>query len=106
MTQLIEPLTANTICTALRTAPAVMTSRGFKSCQTISTMRAPAARKCSCIFALPAATGALPGNVMPSASQTTCIEFAVPMPWQTPGLWIATSAMPLTSSSVTAPEVK
>ena len=33
-----------------------------------------------------ASTGAPPGSDMPSASQTICMEFAVPMPEQTPGL--------------------
>ncbi len=56
------------------------------------------------IFALSAATGALPGSAMPSASQTMCIEFAVPMPAQTPGLRTATSAMPVRSSTVTRPD--
>ena len=41
------------------------------------------------IASLFAATGALPGRLIPSASQTTCIEFAVAMPEQTPGPRIA-----------------
>ena len=103
-TQLIEPDSASTTCTALRTAPAVMMSRGFTSCHTISTIRAPAACRCASILGLPAATGALPGSAMPSDSHTMCMEFAVPMPAQTPGLCTATSAMPLSSSSVIPPD--
>ncbi len=101
---MIEPETASTRRTAFSTAPAVMISRGLKSCHVISTMRLPAARACAHIFSLSAATGALPGSAMPSASQTECIEFAVPMPAQTPGLLIATSAIEASSSSVTRPE--
>ena len=59
--------------------------RGFRSSHTISTMRRPERRARSNIFGLLASTGALPGSVMPSASQTMCIELAVPMPAQTPG---------------------
>ena len=36
-----------------------------------------------------ASTGALPGRLIPSASQTMCIELAVPIPAQTPGPPIA-----------------
>jgi hypothetical protein len=70
----------------------------------MSTIRAPAWRRCPSIFGLSAATGALPGSAMPSASQTMCIEFAVPIPAQTPGLCTATSAMPVRSATVTRPE--
>ena len=48
----------------------------------------PRARTSSIVGAV-GRTGALPGSVMPSASQTMCIEFAVPMPEQTPGPRIA-----------------
>ena len=54
-------------------------------------MRVPERRALSNIFALFASTGALPGSVMPSASHTTCIEFAVAMPEHTPGPRIACS---------------
>ena len=101
---MIDPESASTTSTAFLTAPAVTIWRGFKSCQTISTMRAPAARAFAIIFGLIAATGALPGSVMPSASQTVCIELAVPMPAHTPGVRTAASAMPDSSSSVIRPE--
>jgi len=41
------------------------------------------------ILSLLASTGAAPGSVIPSASQTMCIELAVPMPAHTPGPVIA-----------------
>ena len=91
--QLIEPLTASTEATALRKAPGVRICRGFRSSSTISTMRRPERRAASNIFGLLASTGALPGSAMPSASTTTCIEFAVAMPAQTPGPRIAFSAI-------------
>ncbi len=70
---------------ALRNAAGVITSRGFRSSHTISTMRRPDRRARSNIAGLLASTGAAPGSVMPSASQAMCIELAVPMPAHTPG---------------------
>ena len=57
-------------------------------------MRRPEARASSNIFGLLASTGALPGRLIPSASTTMCIEFAVPMPAHTPGPPMAWSHMP------------
>ncbi|MNR31322.1 hypothetical protein D3C85_1488270 [compost metagenome] len=62
-------------------------------------MRVPAARTSSIIFGLSAATGALPGKAMPSASHTMCIELAVPRPEHTPGPRIASRLMPTSSST-------
>jgi hypothetical protein len=90
---------ASTQRTALAKAPGVRMSRGFTSSQTICTMRSPAARTSAIIFRLSAATGALPGKAMPSASQTICIEFAVPSPEHTPGLRMASRLMPISSST-------
>jgi hypothetical protein len=89
---------------ALRKAPGVMTSRGLRSSRTISTMRVPDCRAMSNIFGLLARTGALLGSVIPSASQATCIEFAVAMPWQTPGPRIAFSAIPRSRSRSSFPK--
>ena len=50
-----------------------------------------------------ASTGAPPGSDMPSASHTMCMEFAVPMPEQTPGEVMAFSLMPRRSSKESAP---
>ena len=70
------------------------------SSQTICTMRSPERRTVSIMRGLLAATGAAPGSVMPSASHTTCMELAVPMPEHTPGPRIAFSLMPLRSSAL------
>ncbi len=87
--QLIDPLIASTAAAAFSNDPGERMSRGFRSWFTISTMRRPARRTTSNIFGLFASTGAPPGSAMPSASQTMCIELAVPMPAQTPGPVIA-----------------
>ena len=50
-----------------------------------------------------AATGALPGSAIPSASQTMCMVFAVPRPEQTPGERIAQRLIPITSSTGVLP---
>jgi hypothetical protein len=102
--QLIEPLTASTAAAALRTAPAVMTSRGLRSSRTISTMRWPERRAASIILGLLARTGALPGSAIPSASTATCIELAVAMPWHTPGPRIALSAIARSRSESSLPK--
>ena len=67
-------------------------------------MRAPARAHVDHIFGLFASTGALPGSAMPSASQTMCIELAVPMPEHTPGPRIALSLMPRSVSFESLPE--
>ncbi len=96
---LSEPPTASTARTALAKAPGVRMSRGFRSSHTICTMRVPAARTSAIIFGLSAATGALPGNARPRASQTMCIELAVPRPEHTPGPRMASRLMPTSSST-------
>jgi hypothetical protein len=54
-------------------------------------------------LSLSASTGVLPGIAMPSASVAMCMEFAVPMPAQTPGPLTATDAISASSSTVIAP---
>ena len=71
--------------TALRKAAGVRMSRGRTSSATSPTMRRPASATACHSFGLPASTGAAPGSAMPSASAAMCIEFAVPIPAQTPG---------------------
>jgi hypothetical protein len=102
--QLIDPLTASTAAAALRKAPAVMTSRGLRSSRTISTMRWPERRAQSIIFGLLARTGAAPGSAIPSASTATCMEFAVAIPWHTPGPRIALSAIARNWSASSLPK--
>jgi hypothetical protein len=105
LTQLIDPLTASTAAAALRNAPGVRIDRGVTSSSTIWTIRRPDARARSNIFGLFASTGAAPGSVMPSASQTMCIELAVPIPAQTPGPAIALSHMPASVSLDSLPNI-
>ena len=50
-----------------------------------------------------AAIGALPGRVIPSASLMICIEFAVPIPAQTPGPATATRDMHSISATLSSP---
>ena len=67
---------SRTDAAALRNAPGVSIRRGVRSSHTMSTMRCPDWRARSNIFGLLASTGAAPGNVIPRASQTMCMELA------------------------------
>ena len=101
---LIEAPTASATRTALPNAAAVMIRRGRRSSSTIRTMRAAAASAAAHIDGELAATGVVPGRAMPSASATTCIELAVPMPGHTPGPPTAPSLISVSSSTVDLPQ--
>ena len=91
--------------TALAKACGVRMSRGLRSSSTIARCGRPPGDAFH-ILSLLAATGVEPGSAMPSASQATCMVFAVPMPEQTPGPRIATSLIARISSTVTLPKAR
>ena len=102
---LIEPLTASTDITAFANASGVRIVRGRRSASTASMIAAPLARTASHIGALLARTGVVPASVIPSASATMCIEFAVPIPVHTPGPVIARELRSHRASTVMPPDL-
>jgi hypothetical protein len=89
--------------TAFLNAPAVSMSRGRLAASISATMRWPASVTVCHIRRLPARTGVLPGRARPSTSAAMCIEFAVPMPAQTPGPVTAHELISASSSTVMWP---
>ena len=84
MIALVEPPSAMVAVTAFSKASVVRMSRGFRSSQTISTMRRPAAEAMREWSESAAGIDDAPGSVMPSASAAAAIVDAVPMVMQVP----------------------
>src|SRR5262249_51186871 len=84
MIPLVEPLNAISVAMALSNAADVAISRGFRSAQTISTMRRPLALAIRAWEESAAGMEDAPGKVSPSASVTAAIVEAVPMVMQVP----------------------
>ena len=81
-TALVEPPIARTADTALWIESAVIRSDGFRSSQTMSTMRFPVRVAITAWRESAAGIEAAPGNVMPSASAALVMVEAVPIVMQ------------------------
>ena len=92
---LVEPPIAITVVIAFSNAFSVITSDGFWSSHTISTMRRPQAEAMRMWLASAAGIELAPGSDMPSASTALIMVAAVPMVMQVPGV----RAMPSSISS-------
>src|SRR5436190_21236550 len=84
MIPFVEPLKAISVAIALSKAADVAMSRGFRSSQTISTMRRPLALAMRAWEESAAGIDDAPGKVSPSASVTAAMVEAVPMVMQVP----------------------
>ena len=84
-TALVEPPSASTATIALSMLAAVTMSRGFRSSQTMSTMRRPESLAIRAWRESAAGIDAAPGSVKPSASVAEVIVDAVPIVMQWPG---------------------
>src|SRR6185436_13521408 len=82
---LVEPESARTVVIALSYDAAVRRSEGFRSSQTISTMRLPVLVAICAWRESGAGIDAAPASVMPSASAALVIVDAVPIVMQWPG---------------------
>ena len=84
-TALVEPPSASTATMALSMLPRVTMSVGFRSSQTMSTMRRPVSLAIRAWRESAAGIDAAPGSVNPSASVADVIVDAVPIVMQWPG---------------------
>ena len=84
MIAFVDPPSAIAAVTAFSNAAVVMMSRGFRSSQTISTMRRPAADAMRGCCESAAGIEEAPGSVRPSASTLAAIVDAVPIVMQVP----------------------
>ena len=81
---MVEPDSAMSVTTALRIEAALTMSDGFRSSQTISTMRRPAALAMRACSASTAGIELAPGRLRPRTSTSVVIVEAVPMVLQVP----------------------
>ena len=102
-TALVDPPSARIVVIALSMAPAVTKSRGFKSSQTISTMRRPVSAAIRACRESAAGIDTAPGSVKPIASAADVIVDAVPIVMQCPGDRAIPSSMPCHCSSPRLP---
>src|SRR3954465_11725396 len=84
MIAFVDPPSAMAAVTAFSNAAVVMMSRGFRSSQTMSTMRRPAADAMRGCAESAAGMGGGPGSIIPSASTADVIVDAVPIVMQVP----------------------
>src|SRR5579864_1398320 len=103
MMAFVEPLIAMSTAMALWKASAVRMSRGFKSSQTMSTMRLPQSSDMRTWLESGAGMDDAPESVMPSASASDAIVDAVPMVIQKPGDRAMQASMSFHSCSLMLP---
>ena len=103
MMALVEPPMVISVTMALSKDSRVRMSEGFKSSQTISTMRLPVSVAILAWFESGAGMLAAPGRVRPSDSASDIMVAAVPMVMQVPGERAMPSSISCQSCSVMRP---